>query len=269
MKIPTTPTPAQEPANPPRVAPRRFAEASQAEDYETLRGMSFADDDNSFATVLARVNERPQDQERGNQNFSGQDSQQNNDQSQSALAGKSKERDEDDKADKASRLAQQNNPLREASHERETTPPPVRAILHISDLERIVAICRVTNIPNGQEVLLQLPNSIFAGLRVKISIGQSGRITTEFLAGQESIRAQLEARSAQLADVLRNRGIKLAEVKTTLDSAFSGSNDQQRDERGKEDVPIVSTVVTDKMELTIDQPRQSDLAESSDNTYLA
>lgn len=105
-----------------------------------------------------------------------------------------------------------------------------RAILHVMDLERIVASVRTQITAGGRrEVTLEMQRSVLEGLRVKLSADPSGRVTAEFIAASEQVRAQVEARSAELTDLLRSRGVNLASLKTSLGSeTFGGNNQQQR-----------------------------------------
>ena len=263
MKINPTPLNApNNPAIPPRLPLRRFAEALDKAETPEVKGLSFADDESPFAGALAQIHERPHEEQRGNQSFSDNDSRQNSDDE-----AKARQSDDNDKADQAGRLAKNNSPQREISPVRESAPPPVRAILHITDIERIVALCRVNNIASGQQVTLQLPNSIFAGLRVKITSDRAGGITTEFLAAQESVRLQLEARSGELAAVLRNRGLKLVEVKTTLDTAFS---DREDNSGGNNSPRLLNSRVAKRQDAPeITEPAEIPELEVTANTYLA
>jgi hypothetical protein len=265
LKINNNQTPAQGPATQPRIAPRRLGRNAEAVETEELPGLlALTGEDKSFADVLFSVGESPRREERGSLNYAGEGNSQNDDDSPERQA---KETGDSDKADQASRLASQPNNLREPSLERETGPLPVRAILHISDLERIVALCRVNTFENRQEVLLQLPNSIFSGLRVKITSDARGGVTTEFLAQQESVRAQLAARANELGELLQSRGIKLAQVKTSLDTGFSGNNDNAR-EQGEPHPAVSETARRDNQAEPSAKTTAATIDESA-NSYLA
>lgn len=114
---------------------------------------------------------------------------------------------------------------------RETTSsaqeqPGARMILHIADLERIVSAVRTQTVAGGvREVTIELRRSVLEGLRVKLSSDGAGRITAEFLAASERVRAQVDARASELADLMRSRGINLAEVR-------AGVGDSNADSRG-------------------------------------
>jgi hypothetical protein len=112
---------------------------------------------------------------------------------------------------------------------RQSAPPPeaanARAILHIADLERIIAAIRIQLTAQGRrQVMLELKNSVLEGLRVKLSTDEAGRVTAEFIAASERVRAQIDARSAELADLLRSRGLSLAALKTTVGTESSGQD---------------------------------------------
>jgi hypothetical protein len=94
-----------------------------------------------------------------------------------------------------------------------------RAILHSTDLEKIVAAIHTQMVGGGRrEITLELSRSVLAGLRVKLSADTGGRISAEFIAGDDKIRALLDGRSQELADMLRSRGVNLSSLKTTADA---------------------------------------------------
>lgn len=105
-----------------------------------------------------------------------------------------------------------------------------RAILHIADLERILATVRTqTTLGGRREVTLELQRSVLEGLRIKISTDDAGRVTAEFVAATERVRAQLDARSADLADLLRSRGVDLASLKTSVGAEDTSGQQDGRD----------------------------------------
>ncbi|HVF45014.1 MAG TPA: flagellar hook-length control protein FliK [Pyrinomonadaceae bacterium] len=114
---------------------------------------------------------------------------------------------------------------------RETTSsaqeqPGARLILHIADLERIVSAVRTQTLAGGvREVTIELRRSVLEGLRVKLSTDGAGRVSAEFIAASERVRAQVDARASELADLMRSRGINLAEVR-------AGVGDSGADSRG-------------------------------------
>jgi hypothetical protein len=110
----------------------------------------------------------------------------------------------------------------------EVTNP--RAILHIADLERIVAAIRTQVTASGREVTLELNRSVLEGLRIKLSADSLGRVTAELFAPSEGIKAQIDARAADLAGLLRARGVNLAELKSSL-SAGAGGREGSSEQR--------------------------------------
>lgn len=112
-----------------------------------------------------------------------------------------------------------------ASQELTTTAPAVRAILHIADLERMVAAARTQVIDGRREVTLELSRSVLEGLRVKLRTNEAGRIDVEFIAVSERIRAQIDARTPELTNLLRSRGIPLQTLKTSVDADSSSQQD--------------------------------------------
>ncbi|HEY0100557.1 MAG TPA: flagellar hook-length control protein FliK [Pyrinomonadaceae bacterium] len=110
---------------------------------------------------------------------------------------------------------EQRGQVRDAGHISEAAP--ARAILHIADLERIVAAVRTQLISGGrQEVTLELHRSVLEGLRVRLTTDGQGRVNAEFITASEKLRAQLDARAGDLSDLLRGRGVELASLRTTV-----------------------------------------------------
>lgn len=112
---------------------------------------------------------------------------------------------------------------------RETTSsaqeqPGARMILHIADLERIVSAVRTQTLAGGvREVTIELKRSVLEGLRVKLSTDGAGRVNAEFLAASERVRAQVDARASELAELMRSRGINLAEVRASVGDSGTDS----------------------------------------------
>lgn len=108
-----------------------------------------------------------------------------------------------------------------------------RAILHIADLEKLVSAVRTQVLPGGRSgVTLVLHRSVLDGLRVKLSADAAGRINAEFIASTDKVRAQVEARTAELSELLRSRGIALAGLRTSVGTGAghdaSGGRGEQR-----------------------------------------
>ncbi|HEX8474440.1 MAG TPA: flagellar hook-length control protein FliK [Pyrinomonadaceae bacterium] len=100
-----------------------------------------------------------------------------------------------------------------------------RAILHIVDLERIVSNVRTQMVAGGRrEIVIELQRSVLEGLRVRLSADEAGRISAEFIAASERVRSQLDARTSDLADLLRSRGLNLAALTTSVGTEFNQNN---------------------------------------------
>ncbi|HVF49402.1 MAG TPA: flagellar hook-length control protein FliK [Pyrinomonadaceae bacterium] len=118
----------------------------------------------------------------------------------------------------------------ESTYVSETTS--TRAILHIADLEKIVAAVRSRLYADGRsEVTLELKRSVLEGLRVKLGADETGRVTAEFIAATERVRAQLDARTGDLAEMLRSRGVNLASIKTSVNADTSEQRERQSEQR--------------------------------------
>lgn len=110
---------------------------------------------------------------------------------------------------------EQRGHVRDATHSGDAAP--ARAILHIADLERIVAAVRTQLLNGGRhEVTLELQRSVLEGLRVRLTTDAQGRINAEFIAATEKVRAQLDARAPELSALLRGRGVELASLHMTV-----------------------------------------------------
>jgi hypothetical protein len=114
----------------------------------------------------------------------------------------------------------------------EANAPAARAILHVADLERIVAGIRSFEANNSRQVLIALKNSVLEGLELKLSLDESGKLKAEFLAANEKIKEQLKARRAELLDIFRTRGIKLENLEIGFfeRAQNNGKTPDQKDE---------------------------------------
>ncbi|MBC7798461.1 MAG: flagellar hook-length control protein FliK [Pyrinomonadaceae bacterium] len=147
---------------------------------------------------------------------------------------KNEETDREDVAGAANvRLTTAENPV-----EIEQSLPPARAILHIADLERIVSTLRTQNVEGNRQVVITLKNSVMNGLQIKLTTDENRKITAEFIAGNEKVKAQLDARSGELADILRRRGVQLASLQTSIGSGSTTANSE--DNREKQQSQIVA-----------------------------
>ncbi len=98
----------------------------------------------------------------------------------------------------------------------ETSTPPARSILHIADLERIVSAVRTESFADSKEVTIDLKNSVLDGLRIKLTLTEQGTLRAEFLALNEQIKKQMDARKNELHSVLKDRSIKCGELKISV-----------------------------------------------------
>lgn len=122
-----------------------------------------------------------------------------------------------------SRAALQENNVVEA----EQFVPPARSIMHVADLERIVSGFRTQLVDGNQQVVITLKNSVFSGLQIKLTTDENRRVTAEFIASNEKIKAQLDLRANELTSLLRQRGVQLNSLQTTVDSGSSDNNQNQ------------------------------------------
>lgn len=105
-----------------------------------------------------------------------------------------------------------------------------RSILHIADLERIVAAVRAQMDGARGEVTLRLHRSVLEGLQIKLSLDEAGRVHAEFIAAGERMRLQLDERTSELAALMRARGVPLASLKTSVGADSSGGDFAARDD---------------------------------------
>lgn len=94
----------------------------------------------------------------------------------------------------------------------EKTAPAARAILHIADLERMIATIRTETFRQQKQVLIALKNSVLKGLQIRLTIDANGQIKAEFLALNEQIKKQLNRRKNELSEILKNRAPLFSEV---------------------------------------------------------
>jgi len=94
----------------------------------------------------------------------------------------------------------------------ENAVPAARSILHVADLERIVATIRAETFQNQKQVTIALKNSVLQGLQIKLTITENGKLKAEFLALDEQIKKQLSQRKDELSAILKNRSALFSEV---------------------------------------------------------
>lgn len=93
-----------------------------------------------------------------------------------------------------------------------STVPAARSILHVADLERIVSTIRTIETKNSQQVLIELKNSVLEGLQIKITVDENGKLKAEFIALNEKIKEQMNARKGELSEIFKNRGVKFTNL---------------------------------------------------------
>ncbi|MBA3599690.1 MAG: flagellar hook-length control protein FliK [Acidobacteria bacterium] len=103
----------------------------------------------------------------------------------------------------------------------ETAVPAARSILHVADLERIVSLIRTQNLKNVEQVVIALKHSVLEGLQIKLTIDENGTLKAEFLALNEQIRNQLNARKQEITQIFRERGVKLSDLNVQQGSEFA------------------------------------------------
>ena len=110
-----------------------------------------------------------------------------------------------------------------------SAPPAPREILPAADLENIMLTVRTEIVAGGQpQTTIDLPHSILEGLRVRLSTDRTGRISAEFIARTETVRSQVDARSSDLVDMLRFRGLNLSGFKSSVSADLNGESDSNR-----------------------------------------
>ncbi len=142
--------------------------------------------------------------------------------------------------------------------------PGTRAILHVADLERIISSIRSQTVANGKQVTIELKRSVLQGLQLKLTIGIDKKVTAEFIAANENVKSQLNARVDELVRLLRDRGVKLRELKMSLGSESNDKNDRGR----REDISKVSSKTSSLGEIsTLSEPKTEDIRDGSDTSY--
>ena len=118
----------------------------------------------------------------------------------------------DDNQSPAAALAALQSPV---SSKSPAAAPAARSILHVADLERIVATIRTETFQNQKQITIALKNSVLQGLQIKLSIGENGKLKAEFLATGKQIKSQLERRKKELSEILHNRSTLFSEIEIT------------------------------------------------------
>jgi hypothetical protein len=106
-----------------------------------------------------------------------------------------------------------------------------RQILSVRDLDNVVVT--IKNFPGHQpQAIIDLPNSVLQGLRVKLSEDSLGRINAEFLVRNDGVKAQIDGRAPDLIELLRFRGVNLAALRTSVSAEFSSGDTDTRQRSG-------------------------------------
>ena len=145
--------------------------------------------------------------------------------------------------------------------------PGARQILHASDIDTILTTVRTELAGSQPQVTLDLPRSVLQGLRVKLGADRTGRISVEFIARNESVRSQIAARSPDLIDMLRLRGIELATFKTSVSGDPAGQGQQNHSQTFAADGTSTANVASRVAEVTQPPDEEGDL--TSRFTYRA
>lgn len=95
------------------------------------------------------------------------------------------------------------------------TIPAARSILHVADLERIIATIRAENFQNQKQITIALKNSVLEGLQIKLTVTENGKLKAEFLALNKQIKSRLERRKKELSEILHNRAPLFSEIEIT------------------------------------------------------
>ena len=87
-----------------------------------------------------------------------------------------------------------------------------RSILHVADLERIVATIRTETFKNSKQVQIALKNSVLKGLEIKLTIDANGKMKAEFLSQDAQVTKQLNARKRELNEIFVRRAVNFSEI---------------------------------------------------------
>ncbi|MCS7079959.1 MAG: flagellar hook-length control protein FliK [Chloracidobacterium sp.] len=106
-----------------------------------------------------------------------------------------------------------NQPLR-TEMASEVTP---RRILHVVDMERIVATVRAQTFSgNEAQATIQLTHSILNGLSIKLQTDARGRVSAEITATTEAAKRIVDAHARELHEMLQARGLDVTSFSTSL-----------------------------------------------------
>lgn len=99
--------------------------------------------------------------------------------------------------------------------------PAARSILHVADLERIISTIRTQNFKNAQQITIALKHSVLEGLQIRLTMAENGKLKAEFLASNEQIKNQLNARRRELSEIFKKRSVNFSELNILDSSEFS------------------------------------------------
>ncbi|MDH3494651.1 MAG: hypothetical protein OEM82_13935 [Acidobacteriota bacterium] len=94
--------------------------------------------------------------------------------------------------------------------------PPARSILHVADLERLVALIRTEKAGAMHAVSVKLNHSVFEGLEFRVSFEKGHGLSAEIVAGSETVRSALLERAHELIRLFAERGIELGSLNVSL-----------------------------------------------------
>ncbi|MCD9185702.1 MAG: hypothetical protein LUM44_04675 [Pyrinomonadaceae bacterium] len=87
-----------------------------------------------------------------------------------------------------------------------------RSILHVADLERIVATIRTETFKNAKQVQIALKNSVLKGLEIKLTIDANGKLKAEFLSQDAQVTKQLNVRKRELNEIFIQRSVNFSDI---------------------------------------------------------
>lgn len=271
MKIPppsNVNVPARQSPETNRAAPRRAGATGQtaAPDDGTAATHESAAATRDFASVLEEVTKADKQQDDEGGGDERRDAKQTERGEREQETRRREERHED-ASGRGGSFEQRHGGVREVSA---AESAGARAILHVADLERIVSAVRAQALAEGgREVVIELKRSVLEGLRVRVSTDAAGRVTAEFIAASERVRAQLEGRTPELAELLRSRGVQLAALRTSVGAETSGGYSSRGDADAAPSARPAAVALSTPGAGRGDATVEPDGADEAANTYRA
>ncbi len=102
--------------------------------------------------------------------------------------------------------------LSQANQNYELKSVNARAILHITDLERIISTIRSQKVGDSKEVEIILKRSVFEGLNLKLSIKKDKTISLDFVTDSEKVGEIVNSQANELNELFKNRGINVRNI---------------------------------------------------------